>query len=399
MNCVEATLFALYNHAVSRQIFHVDLDAFFVSVEQLHDPSLRGRPVIVGGQPESRGVVSAASYEARRYGVHSAMPLSQARRLCPQAVFVPVHYGRYVDASRQFMALLETVSPVLEPLGLDEAFLEVTSIVADDGESRSLAALLKKRVAEELGLCCSVGVAACKVVAKVASDFDKPDGLAVVPAGEEAAFLAPLHVLKLPGVGKKTAECLADLGVQTIGQLAALPDSTVRQRFGRYGDVLLQHARGIDISRVEPRGEPRSMSRETTFQVDTRDLTTLHSALRAMSDELEQELRTHKRRAGTVTLKLRFQDFQTVTRQTTLKSHSSDASEFFHAARDLLQSLIDSDERLIRLIGVRASRLSGPEHQLDMFATDAAKLQKLERAITEIHNRYGPDAIRPLRRT
>lgn len=397
--CVETTLFALYNHAVIRHIFHVDLDAFFVSVEQIHDPSLRGRPVIVGGHPGSRGVVSAASYEARQYGVHSAMPLVQAQRLCPQAVFVPVHYGRYVDASRQFMALLETISPVLEPLGLDEAFLEVTSIVADSGETRSLAAMLKRRVTEELGLCCSVGVASCKTVAKVASDFDKPDGLVVVPVGEEAAFLAPLHVRTLPGVGKKTEECLGELGVQTIGQLAALPDNIVRRKLGRFGVVLLQHARGIDISRVEPRGEPRSMSRETTFQVDTRDLTTLHSALRTMSEELEHEFRTHRKRAGTVTLKLRFEDFQTITRQMTLKSHSCHASGFFHAAKDLLQDLIGSDERRIRLIGVRASRLTGPEHQLDMFASDAARLQHLERAITEIHDRYGPDAIRPLRRT
>ncbi len=378
-------------------IFHVDLDAFFVSVEQLHNPSLRGRPIIVGGHPGTRGVVSAASYEARRFGVHSAMPLVQAQRLCPQALFVPVHYSRYVEASRQFMALLETLSPLIEPLGLDEAFLDVTNVIANTEEARSLAVTLKRRVRDELGLSCSVGVASCKIVAKVASDHDKPDGLVVVPSGEESSFLGQFDVRKLPGVGKRTAECLSELGVRTIGQLAILPDGALHRNLGRYGDVLLLHARGIDNSRVEPRGEPKSVSRETTFQVDSRELTVLHSALRVMSEELAQDLRARRRRAGTVTLKLRYEDFQTITRQTTLKRHSGDATEFFHAASDLLRKLIMSDGRRIRLIGIRASRLCGPEHQLNMFSRDATKLQNLEQTISQLHDRYGPDSIRTLR--
>ncbi len=324
------------------------------------------------------------------------MPLIQAQRLCPQAVFLPVHYSRYAQASKQFMMLLETLSARLEPLGLDEAFLDVSSVVTGTGEAAALAQALKRRVSDELGLCCSVGVATCKTVAKVASDFDKPDGLTVVPPGEEASFLAPLEIRKLPGAGRKTAECLGDLGVHTIGQLASLREGVVRNKLGRYGDLLLQHARGIDTSEVEPRGEPRSVSRETTFQIDSRDITTLYSVLRAMSEEVAQDLRTHRKRAGTVTLKLRYQDFQTVTRQTTLKKHSADANEFFLATRDLLQRLLSVDERLVRLIGIRTSRLCGPEHQLGMFSSDAARLQNLERVITEIHDRYGPDSIRPL---
>ena len=380
-----------------RYILHVDLDAFFVSVEQLHNPSLRGRPVIVGGNPGSRGVVSAASYEARRFGVHSAMPLVQAQRLCPQAVFVPVHYARYVDASKRFMALLETISPALEPLGLDEAFLDLTTVAASIEDARSLAINLKRRVHEELGLTCSVGVAPCKIVAKVASDHDKPDGLVVVTPGEEAAFLEPLEVKKLPGVGARTADCLGDLGIRTVGQLANVPKDVLRRKLGRYGDLLVLHAQGIDHSRVEPRGEPKSVSRETTFQIDTRDAGVLHAALRVMGEEVAQDLRTHRRRAGTVTLKLRFEDFQTVTRQTSLSKRSADAAALFFAARELLQDLISTDERCIRLIGIRASRLAGQEQQLDMFSRDSSKLQNLEVAISELHERYGPDSIRTLR--
>ena len=387
----------LYNASVARCIFHVDLDAFFVSVEQLHEPSLRGKAVIVGGHPDSRGVVSAASYEARRYGVHSAMPLSQAKRLCPQAVFVPVHFPRYIDASRRFMALLQTMAPLTESLGLDEAFLDVSQVIEDFDAARAHAIELKRRVREELGLVASVGVAPCKIVAKVASDFQKPDGLVLVRPGEEARFLAPLDVQKLPGVGKKTEESLVEIGVSTIGQLAGLPDEVLRGKFGRYGDLLLRHAKGIDNSHVEPRGEPRSMSRETTFQADTRDIAHLHATLRSMCDEVAQDLRHHRKRTRTVTLKLRYEDFQTVTRQSSLKTETIEAGAMFDAAAAMLQVLMASERRRIRLIGVRASSLSGPERQLDMFSQDTAKMQNLERAIAQVHSRFGPDSIRTLR--
>jgi len=382
---------------VERCIFHVDLDAFFVSVEQLHDASLQGKPVIVGGNPESRGVVSAASYEARRFGVHSAMPLAQAKRLCPHAVFVPVHFPRYVDASRRFMALLGASATVIEPMGLDEAFLDVSDVVRDYADARLHALDLKRRIREELGLVASVGIAPCKIVAKVASDAEKPDGLVVVSPGAEAAFLAPLDVRKLPGVGKKTADSLAGLGVETIGQLAALPEEALHRMFGRYGEVLQIHARGVDNSPVEPRGEPRSMSRETTFQVDTRDMAFLHATLRSMCGEVAQDLRHHGKRARTVTLKLRYEDFHTVTRQSSMPADTVEAEALFKAAFPLLETLIANERRRIRLIGVRASRLSGPERQLDMFAQDTARIQNLERAIAHVRDRFGQDSIRSLR--
>ncbi len=381
---------------MTRCIFHVDLDAFFVSVEQLHDPSLRGRPVIVGGHPDSRGVVSAASYEARRYGVHSAMPLVQARRLCPQAVFVPVHFSRYVDTSRRFMDLLKTMATLIEPLGLDEAYLDVSDAVRDIDAAYSLALELKRRVHDELGLVASVGAASCKIVAKVASDHEKPDGLVVVPPGDEALFLAPLDVKKLPGVGQKTSENLIELGVQTIGELAALPSEIMQRRFGRYGETLLLHARGIDDSAVAPRGEPKSFSRENTFSRDTRDMAELHATLRTMCAEVSEDLRRHRKRAKTVTLKLRYEDFHTVTRQVTLKVETLDSHELFDAGVELLRMLMSMERRRIRLIGVRASRLSGPERQLDMFCQDIARIQNLERAIAQVHSRFGPDSLRTL---
>jgi len=382
---------------VYRCLFHVDLDAFFVSVEQLHDPSLRNKPVIVGGQPSSRGVVSAASYEARRFGVHSAMPLSQARRLCPQAIFIPVHFSRYVEASGRFMALLETVAPVVEPLGLDEAFLDMSDAAPSSEAAREHAVELKRRVRDELGLTVSVGVASCRAAAKVASDYDKPDGLVVIAPGGEAAFLSPLDVTKLPGVGQKSAAMLHELGVETIGQLAALPVAVLQQKFGKYGEALQHRAKGLDSSAVEPRGEPRSMSRETTFEVDTRDMNRLSATLRGMCDEVSHDLRAHGKRAGTVTLKLRYEDFHTVTRQASPGTETNSSDAMMATAAKLLGGLLAGESRRVRLIGVRASRLAGPEQQLDMFSPDAAKIQSLDRAIASIRRRHGPDAIRTLR--
>ena len=381
-----------------RCIFHVDLDAFYVSVEVLHDPSLKGKPVIVGGHPDSRGVVAAASYEIRKYGVHSAMPLSQARRLCPQAVFVPVHFSRYIEASRAFMSLLESISPVIEPMGFDEAFLDVSGLVEDFDAANALASYIKKRVHDELGLIASVGVAPSKIVAKVASDHDKPDGLVVVRPGEETNFLAPLAIEKLPGIGKKTGESLHNIGIETLGQLAALPDDVLRGSFGRYGEVLRRHARGIDKSRVEARGEPKSMSRETTFETDTRDTEFLRLALRSMSEHLSRDLAKHMKQASTVTVKLRWEDFQTVNRQESLRTRTSSTRELYEAANRLLVHLVSSSNKRVRLIGLKVSNLSGPERQLDMFSPETARVQGLDRAISEIRGKYGDTAIRHLPR-
>ena len=244
---------------------HIDLDAFFVSVEQVLNPELKGKPVVVGGKPDRRGVVATASYEARAFGLHSGMPLATASRLCPQAIFIEGSFPRYRDASKRFMAILADFSPYLEPMGLDEAYLDATGFESIHGSIRQMAAAIKKRIKDELGLCASVGIASCKVVAKVASDLSKPDGLLEVPAGEERSFLAPLPVGQLPGIGKKSERVLKGLGVNTIGQLAALPSGILKSHFGAAGVIIHNHANGIDDSKVEPPGEAKSISRETTF--------------------------------------------------------------------------------------------------------------------------------------
>ena len=325
------------------------------------------------------------------------MPLVHAQRLCPHAVFVPVHFGRYIDASRRFMALLEPLAPLIEPLGMDEAFLDMSDVVRDYDDARARAVDLKRSTREQLALVASIGVAPCKVVAKVASDLEKPDGLVIVQPGEEAAFLAPLTVRTLPGVGKKTEESLAELGVATIGDLAKLPEDVMQRRFGRYGGVLLRHARGVDPSPVEPRGEPQSMSRETTFSVDISARGRLQSTLQAMCGELAQDLRVHKKRAGSVAIKVRYEDFQTVTRQFAVKAETAEAHQLYQSASALLAGLTSGEQRRVRLVGVRVSRLTGPERQLDMFAPDNAKMQNLERAIAQVHHRFGRDSLQTLR--
>ena len=249
-----------------RTIMHVDLDAFFVSVEQVLNPELKGKPVVVGGRPGGRGVVAAASYEARAFGLYSSMPLVTASRLCPQAIFIEGNYTRYRDASQKFMAILADFTPFVEPAGLDEAYLDVTGFESIYGSIHQMAVAIRERVKEETGLCASVGIASSKIVAKVASDLSKPDGLLEVGKGEERSFLAPLAANRLPGVGKKTEQKLKGLGVNTIGQIAVIPLDTLKSYFGASGGVLYRFGRGQDNRRVESPGTARSISRETTFQ-------------------------------------------------------------------------------------------------------------------------------------
>ncbi|HIE17916.1 MAG TPA: DNA polymerase IV, partial [Dehalococcoidia bacterium] len=253
-----------------RCIIHVDLDAFFASVEQALAPELYGKPVIVGGRPDRRGVVASASYEARAFGIRAGMPLSQAYRLCPQAIFLQGCFSHYRDASSKFMAILADFSPRLEPAGLDEAYLDVTGCGSYDSRQQ-LAVHIKQRVRRELKLTASLGVANSKLVAKIASDLGKPDGLVEVAPGEEKDFLAPLPVASLPGVGRRMERALKAMGIATIGQLAALPIESVRGYLGNAGVVIHQYANGIDNRGVEPPGEAKSISRETTFAQDTCD--------------------------------------------------------------------------------------------------------------------------------
>jgi len=379
----------------TRTILHVDLDAFFAAVEQRDRPELRGRPVIVvGGDPNQRGVVSAASYEARAFGVHSAMPLRTAGRLCPQGVFLPVDGRKYQQASREVMAILRRFTPQVQPISIDEAFLDVTASRALFGDGETIAAIIRQTVHDEVGLTASVGVAATKLVAKVASDLRKPDGLVVVPPGEEAAFLAPLPISRLWGVGEKTALALRDYGVATIGDLAALPPDTLERRFGKHGASLVERAHGIDADPVAG-GEPaKSIGHEHTFDVDTADREVIERTLLGMADGVAWRLRAAGLRAGTITIKLRDSSFTTFTRQTSLKVPADLTEPIYDAAITLLRRELHGQR--IRLVGVTASNFRERE-QLSMFApatgADDPRRHQAAEALDQIRRKYGERAV------
>jgi DNA polymerase-4 len=349
----------------TRTILHVDLDAFFAAVEQRDRPELRGRPVIVGGSdPTSRGVVSAASYEARKFGVHSAMPLRTAYRLCPHGVYLPVDGRRYQAASREVMTILRRYTPQVQQISIDEAFLDVTASQALFGDGEAIARSIKAAVRGEVRLTVSAGVATTKLVAKVASDLRKPDGLVVVPPGEEAAFLAPLPISRLWGVGEKTALALREYGVQTIGDLAALPRDLLERRFGKHGAALVDRAHGIDPDPVAG-GEPaKSIGHEHTFGHDTADVEKIERTVLGMADGVAWRLRAAGLRAATITLKLRDSTFATITRQTTLGVPADLTEPIYEAALVLLRSELHGQR--IRLVGVTASNFRERE-QLSLF--------------------------------
>jgi DNA polymerase-4 len=378
---------------MARRIMHIDLDAFFVSVEQAERPELRGKPVVVGGRPDQRGVAAAASYEARAFGLHSGMPLVTASRLCPQAIFIEGNFPKYRHASEKFMKILADFSPFMEPMGLDEAYLDVTGFESLYGSIRQMALAIKKRVKDEIGLTASVGTASGKVVAKVASELSKPDGLIEVPAGGERAFFAPLPIGKLPGIGKKTERLLRGLGIATIGELARMPLSTLKSHFGASGEVLQRFASGVDERKVEPPGEAKSISRETTFAQDTRNRPQLEATLRYLSERVGGELREQNKQARCVTLKLRYADFTTITRSRTL-SQTFDADQtIFETGLGLLKKALSQDKRAVRLIGIGVSHLTKPGSQLSMWDSSALKLGQLNRAIDRIRQKYGFTAI------
>ncbi len=376
----------------TRTILHADLDAFFAAVEQRDRPELRGRPVIVGGGgPGDRGVVSTASYEARRFGVHSAMPLRTAGRLCPQGVFLPVDGRKYQAEGRRVMAILRRFTPQVQPVSIDEAFLDVTASRALFGDGEAIGRAIKAAVRDEVGLTVSVGVAATKLVAKVASDLRKPDGLVVVPPGEEAAFLAPLPIARLWGVGEKTAAALADYGVVTIGDLAALPPEVLARRLGKHGAALVDRARGIDPDPVAT-GEPaKSIGHEHTFDRDTADREAIERTLLGLADGVAGRLRSAGLRAGTVTLKLRDAGFATITRQATLAAPTDLTEPIFETSLALLRRELRGQR--IRLVGVTASNLRDPE-QLGLFdAAGDPRRRAAAEALDTIRRKYGSRAV------
>lgn len=378
----------------SRVVMHVDLDAFYASVEQLRRPELRGKPVIVGGNglPGDRGVVAAASYEARVFGVRSAMPLSRARRLCPTAIFTPCDFPAYREASRAVFTRLDRYSPLIEPLALDEAYLDLTGQESLMGSPDLVAERLRDEIRRECGLDISIGVASCKLVAKVASDLRKPRGLVVVRFGEEAAFLKGLPLQKLPGCGPAGVARLARLGVRTIGELAALPDPLLGELFGQYGRQLGAHARGLDPSPVLPPGEPKSISREVTFDHDLRDLKRLREMALGLLQDVSQSLRAHRLTARTVVLKIRYQPFDTHSRQATLATPSDRDDDLRQAMTSLLDSQLDS-ARPVRLIGAGLSNLEAGATQLNLLESRGQQRAGLDEQLDRLRDRFGERAI------
>ena len=338
-----------------RRILHVDMDAFFSSVEQKRHPELAGKPVVVGGEgdPTRRGVVSTASYEAREFGIHSAMPLRTAYKLCPEAIFLPVDYEEYSRVSGEIKALLKAFTPIIEDVGIDEAFLDISTIDRPSGE---IAREIKKRIKDETGLTCSIGIAPNKLLAKMASDMQKPDGLTVIMEDDIQSRIWPLSVRKLWGVGPKTEAYLKEMGIQTVGDLASLSMDRMIEEFGQsYGSYLYEASRGIDESPLVTHWEPKSISRENTFQRDVDNWQVIAKTLAELAKEVVINMKEEGYQGRTVSLKIRFNDFKTYTRAKTLSRHTDSEEEIRKAAFDCLGRI--ELKKKVRLIGVRMSHL------------------------------------------
>lgn len=379
----------------ARAILHCDLDAFYASVEQRDHPEYRGKPVIVGGLPHERGVVSAASYEARAFGVRSAMPLRVAGRLCPDGIYVRGDATKYEEASDQVMALFAERTPLVQPISLDEAFLDVTASAHLFGGALAIARELKGAVRSRLGLVLSVGVATNKLCAKIASDLRKPDGLVVVEPGTEAAFLAPLPLERLWGVGPRTREALEDLGLRTIGDLAATDAAMLESRLGAHGAAIAERARGIDDDPVVPEEAPKSVGHEHTFDSDTLDHALIEATLLRLAEGVGRRLRSGGLLGRTVMLKLRVAPFETRTRQRTFAAATDDDVAIFRASRSLLRAALDEDRehgRLspVRLVGVSVHGLVAGQ-QLGLF--EGARAARLNAALDAVRSRFGEEAL------
>ena len=382
-------------------ILHVDMDAFYASVEIREQPGLSGRPVIVGGAPERRGVVSAAGYEARRFGVHSAMPMVHALRLCPEAVQLPVRMDLYAAVSRQIRDIFARYTPLIEPLSLDEAFLDVTRSIALFGSAGDIARSIQQAIADELQLVASVGVAPNKFLAKIASDLDKPGGYVEVSPEAVQAFLDPLPASRVWGVGKVTNAELERFGIHTIAQLRQKSRDWLEQRFGKFGGRLWELARGIDLRPVVSDSEARSISHETTFAVDIRDRVILRARLLDLTEQVGRRLRRHARQGRTVQLKLRFADFRSITRSRTLAEPSDVTAEMWHTMDGLLAQALQKEPRAVRLIGMGISDFVDPASQRtiqpDLFGNpDSANDQqrKIDTLADQIQSRFGSAGLK-----
>ena len=374
-------------------ILHVDMDAFFVSVELLDRPDLRGKPVVVGGQPDQRGVVSAASYEARRYGIQSAMPLRTAGRLCPQAVFLEPRHERYSEWSDRIAAILAQFSPRVEMASVDEAYLDLAGTERLLGHPLAAAHRLRQEIWQKTGLPSSIGLARTRLVAKVASDQAKPAGLLWIPAGSEAAFLALLSVRKIPGIGKVTEAALNGLGIETVGQLAALSREQLEHAFGRWGSALYRKARGEDTYEFLDDAEAKSISHHHTFSEDMDDIPVIEATLSHLCQKAAKRLRDAGLYTSTVTLVLRYAGFETITRARTLPAPTNLDQDVQRVARELLVRHRDPKRR-VRLVGVSLTALSHGEAQLELLdPARREKLEKLARASDQLRERFGFEKV------
>ena len=391
---------------MQRTYFHVDMDAFFVSVEELYNPELKGKPVVVGAPlverngrlTAPRGVVSAASYAARKFGVHSAMPLARAFKLCPQAIFLPVNHKRYSEMSHKILGIFGSFSPAVEMASIDEAYLDMTGTARLHGPAMKAADTLHQRMKRETRLNCSVGIAASRVVAKVASDQAKPNGVLQVLPGLEANFLAPLEVRRLPGVGKVTAEHLRECGVHTIGDLADLTEAALGRKIGEGLAALIEKAQGRDAGgwydeEIGANSGPKSISHEHTFGRDERDAAALHSMLARLTEMVCRRLREHRLHARKVGLKLRYSDFTTITRGRTLHRPTQLDAEVLELVRELFEANWQQG-RAVRLLGVETSALEPADAQMELLAgTQQTRRRQAMEAVDAMRDKYGESAV------
>ncbi len=381
----------------SKAIIHLDMDSFYPSVEVLDNPELKGKPVIVGGA-KKRGVVSSASYEARKFGVHSAQPMATAMRLCPAGIFLRGRMSRYKDVSGQVFEIFHLFTPLVEPVSIDEAFLDVTGSTQLFGQPQDIAKKIKNTVFKETGLTVSAGVAPSKFVAKIASDIDKPDGLTIVPRDRVRQFLDPLPIGKMWGVGKKTRDVLVRLGIQTIGDLSRSPASALEKKLGKHGISIHRLSMGIDERDVVPAHDVKSIGHEKTFPADILEINSVRKEILSLADKVARRMRREGVAGRTITLKVKYSDFAQITRSITLPRSTDDGPEIYSTACRLLEKT-QVGRRPVRLLGVSLSQLSFPgrREQLSLFHQGATseKRKELNTALDSLSEKFGEDSIRP----
>ncbi|MFH1837202.1 MAG: DNA polymerase IV [Candidatus Omnitrophota bacterium] len=388
------------NTAKTRYIVHLDMDAFFASIEQRDDPSLRGKPVVIGASPKEgrgRGVVSTCSYEARKFGIHSAMPISIAYRKCPNAFFISPDMGKYANVSHNIFSLLEMFTPHVEPVSVDEAFLDITDSFHHFGSPLETCLKIKERIKEKTGLTSSLGLAPTKMVAKIASDIKKPDGLTVVERESVQDFLRPLPIERLWGVGKKTAVILKNMGIYTIGDISSRNEQELADAFGENGTHIWTLANGSDERDVEINNEIKSVSNEYTFAEDTCDIDLIKDTLMQLSEQVSHRLREDRLEGRTITLRIRFSDFKTYTRSETINSSTNFADVLYGTSLRKIDEFNIGFDKCVRLLGVRVSNLLGLAPGDNLFTADDfsdKKKERLHKAIDKIVNKFGDNALR-----